>query len=665
MQNLTRAPHLSPSKHRPRLALLAALALVATVALGFGKQVFPGRENLARFAAGTWFAELLPERLTSLLRTESAAMETLRGASESATMKAAVAAPALAPASVVNSSVQWQSARPVADEAPLPAFNGTSSFSAVPANTLISAPKSATTSALVSVIDSTAAFGPTWIGSSGGVWSQASNWNPATVPNAVGAIADYAPTVASSSSMLTNQDSFSGVTVGTLSLSGTGARAWALLLNGNITLNNNGNGALLTNTNTGLGSSALMVNSNATQALVLADNLSITNSSASNSSVGSIVIYSRITGTGNITINNVSNDPNAGAIALAYGGPFIGTSTFTGTSTIASGAVDIERGDAFGNSSNAVILGTAGGGSATLVQRIATDLQNPITVTGGTGGTLVLGSIANNTNRNSGTSYFSGPINLKGDVSLTSGTTAGAFITFNGAISGVGGITKIGPGTVVLSNSNTFTGSTVINAGTLELAIVSALGGTSSITVNSGGTLLLNSTFTSRNTFVNAAPLILNGNSLTVAALQTNGVSAHGTLPNSAGIGPVTLQSNSVIDLTRVAPVIVAFADSSAQTWSGTLSIWNYHGTPLTGNGMEQVAFGNNAAGLTPLQLSQINFYSDSGTTFLGTATWAPDLDGEIVPVPEMSTWISAALALGFIAFTQRRKLRGLAAGRA
>ncbi len=36
-----------------------------------------------------------------------------------------------------------------------------------------------------------------------------------------------------------------------------------------------------------------------------------------------------------------------------------------------------------------------------------------------------------------------------------------------------------------------------------------------------------------------------------------------------------------------------------------------------------------------------------------------------LVPVPESSTWIGAALALAAIAFTQRKKFRGLIASHA
>jgi MYXO-CTERM domain-containing protein len=87
----------------------------------------------------------------------------------------------------------------------------------------------------------------------------------------------------------------------------------------------------------------------------------------------------------------------------------------------------------------------------------------------------------------------------------------------------------------------------------------------------------------------------------------------------------------------------------------------------VTGGGTEQLLFGTDTttASLTQAQLNQISFYSDSGTTFLGTGAWATVNDGEVVPVPEPSTWVIGALALAAIGFTQRRRIRGLIARRA
>ena len=60
----------------------------------------------------------------------------------------------------------------------------------------------------------------------------------------------------------------------------------------------------------------------------------------------------------------------------------------------------------------------------------------------------------------------------------------------NGLVYGAGGLIKAGAGTEILTNANTYTGGTTINAGTLQINNTSGSGtGTGAVTVNSGGTL--------------------------------------------------------------------------------------------------------------------------------------------------------------------------------
>jgi hypothetical protein len=101
-----------------------------------------------------------------------------------------------------------------------------------------------------------------------------------------------------------------------------------------------------------------------------------------------------------------------------------------------------------------------------------------------------------------------------------------------------------------------------------------------------------------------------------------------------------------------------------------TLTITNWDGNPL-GSGSEQLLFGNGGVtpGLSAGQLAQINFVDPAGFA-AGTysAIFSATDVNEIVPgiaIPEPSTWIGAALALGTIGWTQRKKLRGLIAQRA
>jgi autotransporter-associated beta strand protein len=231
--------------------------------------------------------------------------------------------------------------------------------------------------------------------------------------------------------------------------------------------------------------------------------------------------------------------------------------------------------------------------------------------------------------------------------------TAGLLI--NGSVSGTIGLTKTGSGTLTLAGTNTYTGTTTINAGTLNAGATGALGGTSSIVVNAGGTLLLSQSGSpTTNRINNSSTMTLNGGTFNTGGLSEHNLSGATVTP---GIAALTLSSNSVIDLGAGASIL-AFAGSSAQTWIATLSIYNWSGTLATGHGTDQLYFGTDSTGLTAMQLSQIAFYSDSGTTFLGTARYASGMDGEIVPVSEPSTWFAAALAFGGLGFMQRRRMK-------
>src|SRR5205085_4644170 len=109
---------------------------------------------------------------------------------------------------------------------------------------------------------------------------------------------------------------------------------------------------------------------------------------------------------------------------------------------------------------------------------------------------------------------------------------------------------------------------------------------------------------------------------------------------------------------------VLHFSNSSSQTWAGTLSLWDWSGTPTTGGGAEQILFGGDSTGLTAGQLLQVSFYSDGGSTLISNSALIL-ADGEIipgpmvpVPVPEPSTWIGAALALAAIRFRARGRAR-------
>ncbi len=125
--------------------------------------------------------------------------------------------------------------------------------------------------------------------------------------------------------------------------------------------------------------------------------------------------------------------------------------------------------------------------------------------------------------------------------------TAGADNTgteYDGTIAGVGGLTKIGSGTLDLTGTNTYTGisgaaATTIDQGTLEVASDAQLGGTGAGIAFNGGTLQATGVLTS------ARPIILNlggGIIETIgpAATVSSSISGQGSL-TVAGTGVLTL----------------------------------------------------------------------------------------------------------------------------
>ena len=121
--------------------------------------------------------------------------------------------------------------------------------------------------------------------------------------------------------------------------------------------------------------------------------------------------------------------------------------------------------------------------------------------------------------------------------------------------------------------------------------------------------------------------------------------------------------ANSVIDLTSTS--LLHFANSSANGWTGTLSVLNWSGILTTGGGEEQLLFGNSAVvpGISLGQLGMIQFVNPAGLA-PGTyaAAFATDASEIVpngsVPVPEPGTWAAGILAVAALGFSQRKRLR-------
>jgi|GEM_PF-1529259 len=324
----------------------------------------------------------------------------------------------------------------------------------------------------------------------------------------------------------------------------------------------------------------------------------------------------QITGAGGITIpciisgvgrNLTRQGTGAGVLILA------GANTYTGTTSVSAGAVNIQ---------NATALGTVASGT-TVSAGAALQIQNNITVgaealslsgEGVTGAVIPLfgtGSSATGALRSiSGNNTFGGAITLgsasrinsdtaANTLTLTGGITGTNFnlsmgglgnttISTNGIATGTGSLIKDNLGTVTLAAANSYTGTTTVLGGTLAIARQTALyNGTvvswtaANINVKAGATLALNVDTLGTNGFTEANLNTLLSN-ISVAASSTAGLhsgsligidttSAGGSFTPTAVIGNSTGAFGGSIGLTKLGTGSLVL--DLANTYTGITSV--------------------------------------------------------------------------------------------
>lgn len=340
-----------------------------------------------------------------------------------------------------------------------------------------------------------------------------------------------------------------------------------------------------------------------------------------------------------------------------------GALTLSGASTF-GGAIDVNAGTIIAASSGA--LGTAssgndiGSGAALQLTGGITLTETDLAIRGAGDGTGVLRNLSGNNTLNAAVTLAStatiasdaGTLNLAGGVDLgsrTLTTTGAGALQFDGAMTGSGGKLIVdGSGTVTLSGStaNTFTGSTAVNDGTLQLnktAGVNALDSTS-VTVGDGSgaagsaslSLLASDQLAANTTLtINSdGRFQLNNHSESVDKLQGAGAIDLGTMGTlTVGTGNSNFSFGGAITgsgtLAKTGTGYMSF--NSSISFTGTLSLLDgtlrLNGNDLTVStlhitGHTTIDFGSGSASM----LNVGNFIIDAGAV-LTIINWTNTVD--------------------------------------
>jgi T5SS/PEP-CTERM-associated repeat protein/autotransporter-associated beta strand protein len=260
--------------------------------------------------------------------------------------------------------------------------------------------------------------------------------------------------------------------------------------------------------------------------------------SSANTSLGGAFLFFQADASGGATVDGPGSiwtntgqlfvgDFSAGTLQITNGGSVSNTNGFIGFAGLASGTVIVDgSGSTWTNSGNLYVGGNTVRAAGVGLLRIQNGgVVKAATTTVWSTGTLEIGINPNLTGTlrfdNGGTLRTIAATTFSNSATLT-GTgvrvDSGIFIsTLSGIFEGTGGLTKSGAGTIVFTNASTYSGDTHVE----------------------GGSLIVDGSITSPNSFVNSAAL-LGGTGTIGGNVASSGVVS----PGNSGPGKLTLNGS-------------------------------------------------------------------------------------------------------------------------
>ena len=415
----------------------------------------------------------------------------------------------------------------------------------------------------------------------------------------------------------------------------------------------------LTLNGTGISSGGVLINSSATAAstaglITLASNAAI-------GGTGNMTLSGAISGTSSLTKSGVGTTTltgastfsggltaNAGTLVFGSGGSI---NNVTGITVNSGATVQFSGGtntNPIGSANMPVTVNAGGTLAVTTANSMGYSAQGNYANLTMTGGTLALSAaqyfntvvLSGSSVTGSGalqfwypvttaisaptTSTISAPIAFSNSTQTIS-TDAGATLTVSGVVSG-NGFTKIGDGSLVLTNANTYTGTTYLTAGTLTLPVSQS---STSFIVSDGTALNLR-----------GAP----GSSFSVSGLSIGSYATSALSINNFGSNLTAATAPIKASSGFTAYGTVSLSVSGNFTGTGTFPLISYPTYGYTYGSLDALSLSlpPNVTGV--LQDNPANLTIDLAISAVNPLVWKGGLSGGLWDVNNTANWFTSAL---------------------